>query len=120
MPVFTPNQPIITEDGLIKVEDLPPGKYRFQLVVEDNDGLLSAPVQATVAVSSGGDPSDPRNRDVEAVSGIGTVYGRRLKENGITTVGGLLKLRPMGLAEILGISKDQAEGLLKEAYGMVE
>lgn len=64
MPVFTPNRPIETREPLIKVEpdNLPPGRYRFRLVVVDDDGNASAPDEVTVTITRRrvDGPRDPR------------------------------------------------------------
>lgn len=44
--------PLATRESFILVENqLPVGKYLFQLVVIDDDGLRSAPMQVTVVVA---------------------------------------------------------------------
>lgn len=50
MAIFKPNTPISTDTPTIEVEELPPGKHRFQLVVEDSAGLRSAPDIVVVTV----------------------------------------------------------------------
>lgn len=54
MPVFEINTPIETDDPIILVEvkdkPLTPGRYRFRLVVRDNDDLLSDPSEVDVIV----------------------------------------------------------------------
>jgi hypothetical protein len=55
MPVFKPDQPIETEEPFVRVEttNLVPGRYRFQLVVIDKLGNLSAPDEVTVTIREG-------------------------------------------------------------------
>jgi hypothetical protein len=44
MPTFRPNEPIVTQKPVVEVDPgLRPGTYRFQLVVEDDEGRRSAP-----------------------------------------------------------------------------
>jgi|GEM_PF-1724833 len=51
MAVFTPNTPITTRVPEVAVENkLAPGRYRFQLVVEDEQGNLSQPAIQVVTV----------------------------------------------------------------------
>lgn len=51
MTKFTPNQPVTTRvPGVVVDGDLPPGEYRFRLVVFDNDGNASAPDDVVVRV----------------------------------------------------------------------
>ena len=43
MAKFEPNTPIVTREPSIVVDaGLPPGEYRFQLIVQDNEGRRSA------------------------------------------------------------------------------
>lgn len=54
MAKFTPGEPIATDISRIVVEtELPPGRYRFQLVVVDEQGQESLPDIQTVVVSRG-------------------------------------------------------------------
>lgn len=54
MPVFEINTPIKTEEPVIIVsaneKPLAPGRYRFRLVVVDNDGLESDPSEVDIVV----------------------------------------------------------------------
>jgi hypothetical protein len=56
MAEFVPNQPITDESGVVEVtfgnvvKPLPPGTHIFQLVVVDDMGVSSDPVQAQVVV----------------------------------------------------------------------
>lgn len=54
MPVFEINTPIETEEPVIIVSagerPLPPGRYRFRLVVMDNDEQFSEPSEVEVIV----------------------------------------------------------------------
>ena len=55
MATFKPNQPVETAEPTVSVDlteatGLPAGKYRFQLVVTDSDGIASDPVIAEVTV----------------------------------------------------------------------
>ena len=54
MPIFAPGQTIETEDPVIVVEagqtPLPKGRHTFQLIVQDDDGLQSAPDTRDVIV----------------------------------------------------------------------
>ena len=50
MPIFKPNVPITTDTPTIEVEELPPGRHRFQLVVVDDSGNQSQPDTAIVTV----------------------------------------------------------------------
>ena len=55
MPIFQidiqANEMVVTEDPIITVDaGLPPGQYRFQLIVEDDRGVQSLPVEAVVTV----------------------------------------------------------------------
>jgi hypothetical protein len=55
MATFKANQPVETTDPTVNVDlteatGLPAGKYRFQLVVTDSDGIASDPVVAEVTV----------------------------------------------------------------------
>ena len=50
MVAFTIGKPITTDVAGIEVDGLPAGSHRFQLVVEDNDGLRSQPDQIVVLV----------------------------------------------------------------------
>lgn len=60
MAVFTPSIPIITRVPEVAVENkLAPGRYRFQLVVEDEQGNLSKPTIQVVTVIKPLVPVDP-------------------------------------------------------------
>jgi hypothetical protein len=51
MPVFEPQQAITTEQSNISVDaGLAPGRYRFQLVVINDQGNASAPVEREVVI----------------------------------------------------------------------
>jgi len=56
MPEFVPNQPITDETGIVEVtfgntvKSLPPGTHTFQLVVVDDMGVSSDPVQAQIVI----------------------------------------------------------------------
>lgn len=51
MDQFEPNKTVVTETPTVTVtRDLPPGQHRFQLIVENDKGLFSDPVVATVTV----------------------------------------------------------------------
>ena len=51
MAIFEPNKPIITREPAVKVDEgLRPGRYRFQLVVEDDEGNRSLPDTKIVIV----------------------------------------------------------------------
>ena len=52
MPKFNLNEPLITTAPTVLVEDLPPGRHRFSLIVEDEAGNRSAPSEAFVTVAS--------------------------------------------------------------------
>ena len=63
MPRFQPKKPIVTDRPLITVDaGLPPGKYRFRLVVEDRQGRQSAPEEAVVEIRPAQQPSAPGRR----------------------------------------------------------
>jgi hypothetical protein len=54
MPVFEPEQPIETEEPEVVVEGtLAPGRYRFRVVVEDDEGRQSEPSEVVVEVREG-------------------------------------------------------------------
>lgn len=50
MVAFTIGKPITTDVGGIEVDGLPAGSHRFQLVVEDRNGVRSQPQQIVVLV----------------------------------------------------------------------
>jgi hypothetical protein len=51
VPVFTPDRPLATRESVVVVENrLLPGRYRFRLVVVDDDGNESAPDERVVVV----------------------------------------------------------------------
>ena len=50
MVAFTIGKPVTTDTPGVEVDGLPAGSHRFQLVVEDNDGLRSQPDQIVVLV----------------------------------------------------------------------
>ena len=55
MPEFKPNVPVVQTDPLVRVDvdknkPLPPGRYRFELVVVDDAGNESEPAQIDVIV----------------------------------------------------------------------
>ena len=57
MPVFVPDKPIETPDPTVTVEfergkPLPPGKYRFQLTIVDDQGNSSKAVTATIVIEA--------------------------------------------------------------------
>ena len=53
MPVFEPQKSIITNTPTIEVAaGLKPGRYRFQLVVIDNQNNTSAPTERDVEIIS--------------------------------------------------------------------
>ena len=52
MPTLQPNQPLVTEQPFLVVDGgLPPGQYRFRLVVEDAHGNESLPAEKVVTVT---------------------------------------------------------------------
>lgn len=54
MALFVINQPVKTTVPTVTVDNkFVPGRHRFQLVVENNRGVQSDPVTATVVVSQG-------------------------------------------------------------------
>jgi hypothetical protein len=51
MPVLTPRKPVTLKEPLLLVENqLPPGRYRFELVVTDDGNNESDPTQLVVIV----------------------------------------------------------------------
>jgi hypothetical protein len=55
MPEFKPNVPVVQTDALVRVDvdknkPMPPGRYRFELVVIDDAGNESEPAQIDVIV----------------------------------------------------------------------
>ena len=50
MAAFAPGQVIVTAEPFIQVDAMPAGIYRFQLVVEDQAGNESLPMEVTVQV----------------------------------------------------------------------
>lgn len=55
MPVFTPNQPIVTDQPTVEVSNdanniLPVGVHTFQLIVTDDSGNTSQPTQVEIVV----------------------------------------------------------------------
>jgi serine/threonine-protein kinase len=52
VPVFKANVPITTDTPNIEVDKLPPGRHRFQLVVEDDSGNRSQPDTVVVLVAA--------------------------------------------------------------------
>lgn len=51
MVVFQPNRPITTTEPVVRVDGgLPPGRYRFQLVVVDDDGTSSLPSERIITI----------------------------------------------------------------------
>ncbi|HEU0013949.1 MAG TPA: hypothetical protein VFQ45_09715 [Longimicrobium sp.] len=50
MPALNPGQTVVTGTPDFLVDALPPGTHRFQLVVEDDSGNESAPVERVVTV----------------------------------------------------------------------
>lgn len=51
MPVFIPNQSVVTDTPTVDVTGVTPGSHRFQLVVEDEAGNQSAPAVTVVTVA---------------------------------------------------------------------
>ena len=51
MAKFEINVPVVTDKPVVVVDaGLPPGRHRFQLVVQDQDGNTSAPDVAVVTI----------------------------------------------------------------------
>ncbi len=51
MATFEPNQPIVMHEPVITVDaGLAPGRYRFRLVVVDDEGNASAPDEVVVEI----------------------------------------------------------------------
>ena len=55
MPEFKPNVPVVQTDPMVRVEvdknkPMPPGRYRFELVVVDNSGNESEPATIDVII----------------------------------------------------------------------
>ena len=65
---FTRARCLRTRSPVVKVDPLPPGRYRFELVVTDTSGNDSAPAQGEVIVEpaprnrAGADPARPTGR----------------------------------------------------------
>lgn len=54
MATFEPNKPIVTKTPSILVDaGLPPGEYRFQLVVQDDEGRRSLADEQVVRIVAG-------------------------------------------------------------------
>jgi hypothetical protein len=70
MASFTVGQTHLSTDGVLAVDGLQPGIYRFRLEVEDSSGNLSAPVEVAVTVPRPAPP--PRETGT-----VGTVGGIR-------------------------------------------
>jgi hypothetical protein len=68
VPAFARGQTHVTSAPAIQVDGLPPGTYRFRLVVEDGAGNLSAPADAVVVVEQAPTVTNP-------LSGIRSVLG---------------------------------------------
>lgn len=52
MPTFEPQKPIVTQQPIVVVDaGLAPGRYRFQLVVQDNAGNRSLPTEQIVVIN---------------------------------------------------------------------
>ncbi|MBC7823498.1 MAG: hypothetical protein H7126_06410 [Candidatus Parcubacteria bacterium] len=52
MPTFEPQKPIVTATPIVVVDaGLAPGRYRFQLVVEDDTGNQSQPTEQIVVIN---------------------------------------------------------------------
>lgn len=51
---FEPNKPIVTRTPSVVVDaGMPPGEYRFQLIVEDNEGRRSVADEQVVRIVAG-------------------------------------------------------------------
>jgi hypothetical protein len=63
---FKPGQTIVTDKPKLAVEvELPPGQYRFQLIVIDEQGNESSPIIQTVVIAKSREISDiPRRPDI--------------------------------------------------------
>lgn len=61
-----------TRSPVVKVEPLPPGRYRFELVVTDTAGNDSAPAQVEVIVEPAQMPRGPTRGIVSRPDGNGT------------------------------------------------
>ena len=62
MPEFKPNVPVVQTDPLVRVDvdknkPMPPGRYRFELVVIDDAGNESEPAQIDVIVKDTARPT---------------------------------------------------------------
>lgn len=53
MPRFVPGRPVVTEEPVVEVEDLPVGRHRFRLVVVNDQGVRSRPAEVVVEVVPG-------------------------------------------------------------------
>jgi hypothetical protein len=65
MTAFVPGQTVRSRNPVVSVDPLPPGRWRFRLVVVDNDRNESAPTDLTVEVLPRGfvpTPFNPRLR----------------------------------------------------------
>lgn len=52
MPTFEPQKPVVPTTAIVVVDaGLAPGRYRFQLVVEDDAGNQSRPTEQIVVIN---------------------------------------------------------------------
>jgi hypothetical protein len=72
MASFAPGQVIVTSDPFIQVDPMPAGTYRFQLVVEDQAGNPSLPVEVMVQVMA----QEPIHSPPPPIGRIPTPIGR--------------------------------------------
>src|SRR5688500_11374470 len=75
MPSFTVGQTHLSDVGVLTVDGLQPGVYRFRLEVEDNSGNLSLPVEVTVTVPRPPPPPPPPPPRGTTTGTIGTFGG---------------------------------------------
>lgn len=73
MPSFTVGQTHLTTDGVLTVDGLQPGVYRFRLEVEDNSRNLSLPMEVTVTVPRPPPPPPPPPPVTGTIGNIGTI-----------------------------------------------
>lgn len=93
-----------TSEGLLRVR-LPEGFTKGDVIIDSNRGLSKCMEFTRTTTTS--------EKPVDAISGVGAIFTKKLNENGIMTAGQLLNLSVDELSDILDSSTLRASNILE-------